>query len=536
MENRADHYDIGSILVPICARLKDDTIGRISALHHIRVIGLPKPDFNRDFSTSDFEFVSNYPLSMVNEANVIAEALVRHMRKASHIILSDTASAIYDQGYRHASAGTAFAMDREEELLDELIDGMSVRRGLIELGCGTGRHSLNLARKFEKIFAYDFSPGMIEIAKRKRQSRFNNERPGAAGEVDFSVRDIEMFPPGADNDTPIDAIIGLFGMGSFIEDLSTAMFQWSSLLADNGKIALSFYNSRALTYSYPPPWRYTSLSAQLDVERQQLRVTLPSGQSFFIFCRPYVEDELLNDMGLFFEDLRLHSFPIISGILPPEYVGDIGNARLSELQQILFDIDRTLSIERGSLGNYFFVTGSKLTFSASTLFGSHLPQFSAAAYQDHLTSLGFEFEVLSHPSIMTGGEVSRSLIGEAPYLKAVLAFVNREGRNGGLQPHPVIFVIDARRRLDRALATEAIGSRSGSWRLASRGEILSIFSAERFPIPAVGFERGVEVVIDEDIPPDGEWWASGGSSTSSLKFQHGFPAMESMRRASLSKE
>lgn len=535
VENICSQFDFSSILIPMCGAIPEAIVNRTSSLSHVRMIELPTPKFARDFSTSNFEFISNEPQNTVNAANVIADALLRHLRKASHILLADVASSEYDNRYRRASAGTAFAMDREEELLAELVASLPERRGLIELGCGTGRHSLHLSGWFERIFAYDFSPGMIDTAKRNRRTlRAKAREKDADTKVEFAVRDIEMFPPTGDGKTPIDAIIGLFGMGSFVEDLARSLLYWYDLLQSDGRIALSFYNRDALTYTNPPPWRHTSLSALLDTQRQELVVKLPSGQTFFIFCKSYIQSELLKMMSLCFTDIEISSFPIVTGILPPDYIGDTGSAERKDLQQIFFDMDRALSRDNRWLGNYFFVTARKPRLTAETMFGASLPVFSAMSYLNHLSVLGIRYEVHDHDETHHANDIGIKMTKGAPYLKAVLAFAASDSKRQG--PTPYMLVIRADDRLDRGKAAEAIGLKTGEWRIADKREVAAIFASDDFPLPVVGLAPEIDVVFDESIDLDKEWWCSGGNAQQSLQIRETPKYLKHARKAKLAIE
>jgi len=76
----------------------------------------------------------------------------------------------------------------EEPQVDRLLGGV---RGLtvLDVGCGTGRHAIRLARAGAEVQALDFSAGMLDQARKK---------PGAAG-VNFRVHDLSEplpFPAG----------------------------------------------------------------------------------------------------------------------------------------------------------------------------------------------------------------------------------------------------------------------------------------------------------------------------------------------------
>jgi ubiquinone/menaquinone biosynthesis C-methylase UbiE len=66
---------------------------------------------------------------------------------------------------------------------------------VLDLGCGTGRHALWLAAKGAAVTALDFSPGMLEEARRK---------PGA-GTVRFAVHDLRE--PLAFRDGSFDRVV-----------------------------------------------------------------------------------------------------------------------------------------------------------------------------------------------------------------------------------------------------------------------------------------------------------------------------------------
>jgi hypothetical protein len=101
-----------------------------------------------------------------------------------------------------------------------------------------------------------------------------------------AIQDVDDFPVDYDPNT-VDLVTACFGMGSFIENLVPFLTNIKDQLRPGGKAAISFYNREALLYSVPPPWRDCSLSAVLRPEREELHVTLLSGDKFRIFCRAY---------------------------------------------------------------------------------------------------------------------------------------------------------------------------------------------------------------------------------------------------------
>jgi len=83
----------------------------------------------------------------------------------------------------------------------------------VDVGCGTGRHSFILSKYFNTVYAFDFSPRMIEKAnEEKRRQNIEN--------IIFSVNDFEYEKLLDEKDFygKCDLIVASFGMGSFIED------------------------------------------------------------------------------------------------------------------------------------------------------------------------------------------------------------------------------------------------------------------------------------------------------------------------------
>jgi ubiquinone/menaquinone biosynthesis C-methylase UbiE len=82
----------------------------------------------------------------------------------------------------------------EEPLVHDLIAAAAPKgRAVLDLGCGTGRHALHLAREGAEVTACDFSPGMLSQARAKSRDavvRFlevDLERPLPFREAEFDV-------------------------------------------------------------------------------------------------------------------------------------------------------------------------------------------------------------------------------------------------------------------------------------------------------------------------------------------------------------
>ncbi|MBO5525057.1 MAG: class I SAM-dependent methyltransferase [Roseburia sp.] len=76
-------------------------------------------------------------------------------------------------------------------------------KNIINFGCGTGRHDIELSQLGYHCTGIDMSPVMIEIAKENLSK--------AQAEIDFSVEDIRVFQPSV----TYDAVISLFHVMSY---------------------------------------------------------------------------------------------------------------------------------------------------------------------------------------------------------------------------------------------------------------------------------------------------------------------------------
>ncbi len=102
----------------------------------------------------------------------------------------------------------AFYQDKDYKAEAEQVDSLLKKYGhnvasIINLGCGTGRHDIELAKIGYHCTGIDLSPRMIDIA------RENAKKRGA--DIDFSVDDIRTYSP----PKQYDAVISLFHVMSY---------------------------------------------------------------------------------------------------------------------------------------------------------------------------------------------------------------------------------------------------------------------------------------------------------------------------------
>lgn len=115
---------------------------------------------------------------------------------------------------------------REAEQINSLLRQYGKNIGkIMDFGCGTGKHDLELARMDYQCEGIDASPYMIEEAKK------NAEKEGA--KIKFSVADIKSFEPSG----KYDAVLSLFHVMSYQNtnrDVLSAMTSARKSLNENG--------------------------------------------------------------------------------------------------------------------------------------------------------------------------------------------------------------------------------------------------------------------------------------------------------------
>lgn len=102
----------------------------------------------------------------------------------------------------------AFYQDKDYKAEATQVDSMLKKYGknisrIINFGCGTGRHDLELAKMGYECTGIDMSPLMIEIAQENARVKEAN--------IDFSVADIRSYDPRE----KYDAVISLFHVMSY---------------------------------------------------------------------------------------------------------------------------------------------------------------------------------------------------------------------------------------------------------------------------------------------------------------------------------
>jgi 2-polyprenyl-3-methyl-5-hydroxy-6-metoxy-1,4-benzoquinol methylase len=436
--------------------------------------------------------------------NWIAEKLIKRLKKMFHLVLSEVSAAIYDQHYGKTKIATHAAMEFEERQLTKLLKrfqkAKTPRDLAIDIGCGTGRHSFPLARFFDEVYAYDFSPRMIKEANdRKRRDDITN--------IIFSVNDFEYEKFLEENDLcgMCDLIVASFGMGSYIEETPEMLRRFYNWLKPDGYVFLSFYNANSITLNVTPNWRDVSLTAQVDKENQSLEVSLTPKTRFNIFCKLF-DEGTRGEINKIFDIDEIVTYPTIMALLPNSLME-------SELARDFFErVDEVIARDHEShfaqLGYYVTVIAQKV----DRITNSYLN------LQQILHQHGAEYELLDHAPVLSVEDVRREIGNWPGCIIKTIIFKN-------VKTDQFIAVsVPAEKQVDKAKIAQEFGIGSNKIKFATEKEVLKL----GFPVGGVapfGFEQNDEVQIisylDAAIAQQScDWFYTGaGDNRKTLKIR-----------------
>lgn len=118
--------------------------------------------------------------------------------------------------------------------VDHIVEALDLRPGerVLDVGCGTGRHSLELARRGFEVRGIDISERFIEIAK-----------SGGAQSATFERVDARMMKFESDFDAVICLCQGAFGMMTADGEDDVVVAGMARALRPGGRVALSAFNA-----------------------------------------------------------------------------------------------------------------------------------------------------------------------------------------------------------------------------------------------------------------------------------------------------
>ena len=128
-----------------------------------------------------------------------------NLQKDKEIIKVVDVNKLYTEWAKEYDKETNLLIFLEEKVSEEFI-GKVKDKEVLDLGCGTGRYSIPLAKRGAKVTAVDFTKGMLEIARKKAKKEKLN--------IEFKQGDITKYNP----DKKFDLIISMLVL-DHIKDL-----------------------------------------------------------------------------------------------------------------------------------------------------------------------------------------------------------------------------------------------------------------------------------------------------------------------------
>jgi SAM-dependent methyltransferase len=405
-----DEYNIDKIILWTQGELSVAILQSLKILN-VDVIRIGKREIEDISHISNFYLIENAEYTEVVSLNILTDLLIKRLKKMFHLVLSEIAAPSYDNSYGKDKIATQAIMDFEEEKLEALISWLKHEENLnqgatiqnsennqviknsiaIDVGCGTGRHTFKLSESFEKVYAFDFSPKMIDVAKLGKKKR-------DISKISFSVSDLEYEElPNEDKfQGKANLVVASFGMGSFIEDTSKMLRRFYEWLKPDGRLFISFYNSSSILLKATPNWRDTSLSAMIDIENDTLEVHLPDEIVFRIFCKPF-DEHTKRAIGDIFDLTRIYTYPTTMALLPNSFLEN------GLIKDMFSDIDMNLSQNKKfQNGHYVVIVAQK-----KNLHSDRVSLFSNII--NILTKINANYEIIEHKMVLSIEDVIKQI-------------------------------------------------------------------------------------------------------------------------------
>lgn len=418
--------------------------------------------------------------------------------RKEHIQLSNAAATHYDELYADSNFATGSYMNYEVQIIEKWAACAPDQHLAVDLGCGTGRDSFVLAKRFDQVYAYDFSEKMIAVAT---QNKINRD----VGNVLFAVRDVERelldLQPGT-----ASFVNSSFGMGSFVENVEIFFRQVKQILKPQGIAIFSFYNATALVNRLRLDWR-PALTARSAPDRDALLVDF-SGREYEIAARSYGLREIRLKLEGNFEILSLTTFPTLSALFPQELFED------SLARDLCTNVDNLLADNLALAAGPYIVAVVRRA-------GKKLRQREVRGYERVLSLLARHNVIpdFRHHAPVRNMEDVKAVI-DAPLdemIKSIIVSVNDDPSRGDGHPRLYLFGVPADRKLDFGKVSSYLGKPRKHVRAATQTEVEDLTGFTIGSIPPFGMPRDVVVVIDSRLAGKRVVWCGTGIPTQSLR-------------------
>jgi prolyl-tRNA editing enzyme YbaK/EbsC (Cys-tRNA(Pro) deacylase)/SAM-dependent methyltransferase len=450
-----------------------------SGIHAISV-SLPEDSGDRFHLINDFTHVPGESYDTILEINLIANEIVKRLRKKFHLVLSEVAAEHYGE---YGAYATREVMRYEDEVLSRALHmafGESGRGELaVDVGCGDGRHTLPLSRRFDRVIAFDLSRRMIEAARERAASHQDGVEYTniVYYENDFEY---EQFPEETEFTGQADFVCASFGMPSFVEDTVSMLRRFYKWLKPDGHLLLTFYNSQSMALNVATPWTERALSASMDVVRNALEVEIKEGVSFSIYCKS-MDYRVMEMVKETFEVEEVSTFPHVMALLPPGVFGS--DERPNEVARRVFShLDREAAKDDSlGLGHYVFVVAKK----------GKQPREGYLSVLSALDELQINYEVIDHQPVISTREVRDMLDLDPDHMIKTVVFKSGD--------EFLVALVPSEARVNSDALAECAGVLPDTAVLASPADIRSHFGFPIGGIAPIGYDDTVRIFVDESL-------------------------------------
>jgi SAM-dependent methyltransferase len=182
----------------------------------------------------------------------------------------DSTVAYWDEVYSEEGVQGRIYRNRQGAVLS-YVDAAALPAGahVLEIGCGAGRLTMQLAERGLQVDAIDASPGMVEVTAERAR------RAGFAESVHVAVADVHTlpFPDGAfDLVVAVGVLPWLHTPASAVLEMARVLAQGGQLVvtADNGARLSSFIDPREILARTPLSRLYRKLRKRPGVARSRM--------------------------------------------------------------------------------------------------------------------------------------------------------------------------------------------------------------------------------------------------------------------------